>query len=62
LNICAYLQLDVAGVSAAYYLNIARIKVLTYVHNFPLYNILIIFFYLAVVSLLVFVIIADPFF
>jgi hypothetical protein len=33
LNICANFQLDVAGVSAVYNLNIACIKILAYVHN-----------------------------
>jgi hypothetical protein len=36
VNICANIQLDVAGVSATYYLNIACIKILVYVHNLPL--------------------------
>lgn len=61
----ANIQLDVAGIVAANYLDIACIKILAYVHNLPLSNIWVFWLYLsnlAVVSLLVFVIIADPFF
>ena len=61
----ADIQLNIAGIVAANYLDIACIKVLAYMHILPL-SIIWVFWlclsHLAVVSLLVFVIIADPFF